>query len=253
MSDNPRFDTENYEFNSDSKTGVYLIHGFTNTTYEVKKLSNYLSKDGYHIIAENLPGHGTNVEECNRVKYADWISSVKEGVAKLSTTCDKIHIIGISMGAVLAMQVATIFPINSIIIVAPVLQFQNQFKARFLLPLLNKLIPFTSKASQYSNSKNMKFYGYEYYPNKALNEFRKLTNIVRKNLDKVKAPTLMIFSESDKTCIMENHHIIKNEIGSDIKESLILNQLNHVMLDDTDHIDEHKLLYSTIKQFLKRF
>ena len=248
MSNQVRFDTKNYECNTGSKTGIYLIHGFTNTTYEVKRLSDYLSKDGYHIIAKNLPGHGTNVEECNRVKYDDWISSVNEGIAKLSTTCDKIHIIGISMGAVLAVQAATLFPINSIVVIAPVFQFKNEFKARFLVPLLNKLIPLTSKSSQYSDPKNMKFYGYDYYPNKALNEFRKLTNVVRKNLEKIKIPTLMIFSKSDKTCIMENYDILNNELGTNIKESLILKKLSHVMLDDTDDINEHKLLYSTIQQ-----
>ena len=37
------FDTNNYEANKGSKTGILLIHGFTNTTYELKKLFNYLS------------------------------------------------------------------------------------------------------------------------------------------------------------------------------------------------------------------
>ena len=38
-----RFDENNYEFNTDSKNGVYLIHGFTNTTYETKDLAQYLA------------------------------------------------------------------------------------------------------------------------------------------------------------------------------------------------------------------
>ena len=253
MNNITRFDTENYEFNPNSKTGIYIIHGFTNTTYEVKKISQYLSKKGHHVVAENLPGHGTHVEECNRVKYHDWISAVKEGVAKLSTTCDKIHIIGISMGGVLAMHISTLFPTASIIIVAPVLQFKNEFKVRVLVPLLNKLIPLTAKASQYDTPNTMKFYGYTHYPNKALNEMRKLTNIVRKKLYNVTTPTLMIFSKSDKTCIMDNYDIIKNGLGSTVKESLILNNLSHVMLDDTNDLDEHKILYTTINQFINRF
>ena len=65
------FDENNYEFNTKSKNGVYLIHGFTNTTYETKKLAKYLADNGYYTVANNLPGHGTTIEECNRVKYKD--------------------------------------------------------------------------------------------------------------------------------------------------------------------------------------
>ena len=36
------FDTKNYEFNIESKDGVYIIHGFTNTTYETRDLAKYL-------------------------------------------------------------------------------------------------------------------------------------------------------------------------------------------------------------------
>ena len=104
-----KFDTKNYEFNPESKNGIYLIHGFTNTTYEVKRLAEYLSKQGYHAVANNLPGHGTTVDECNRVKYTDWITAVEQDLASLASTCDKIHIIGISMGAVLALHLSTIF------------------------------------------------------------------------------------------------------------------------------------------------
>ena len=52
---------------------------------------------------------------------------------------------------------------------------------------------------------------------------------------------------------MDNYDILNNEIGSTEKESLIVNKLSHVMLDDTDYMDEHKQIYSTINQFLDRF
>ena len=46
-----RFDTNNYEYNTKSKLGVYLIHGFSSTTYEVKQLAEYLGENGYYTIA----------------------------------------------------------------------------------------------------------------------------------------------------------------------------------------------------------
>ena len=37
-----KFDSSNYEFNHGQQVGVLLIHGFTNTTYEVKQLAEFL-------------------------------------------------------------------------------------------------------------------------------------------------------------------------------------------------------------------
>ena len=248
-----RFDENNYEFNLESKNGIYLIHGFTNTTYETKKLAQYLSKQGYRTVANNLPGHGTTIEECNRVKYQDWLESVEQGVARLSSQCDKIHVIGSSMGGVLGLHIASQFPLNSLIAVAPVFQFKSEFKTRILVPLFNNIVPVVSKSSQYQDGQNMSFYGYTEYPNKALNQFRQLTNIVRKQLNNVQCPTLLIHSEGDQTCIMENYNIVNDNISSDIKEKLTLEKISHNMLVEDKHIDEFNLIDKKITNFIGQF
>ena len=77
------FDENDYEFNSDSNIGVMIIHGFTSTTYEVKELAQFLSLQGFHTIAKNLPGHGTNVEDCNKTKYREWLEFVEQNYAEM--------------------------------------------------------------------------------------------------------------------------------------------------------------------------
>ena len=157
------------------------------------------------------------------------------------------------MGAVLALHIASIFPINSLVLIAPVLKFKSEFKTRILVPLFNKMIPITDKASQYKDGKNMTFYGYSSYPNKALNEMRKLTNLVKKKLIKIKSPTLLIHSESDLTCIIDNYHIVNNNIKSDIKEKLIVKKSSHNMISEKKYSDEYDLIYQTINQFINKF
>ena len=100
MNTSNKFDVNNYQFNKESRNGVYIIHGFTNTTYEVKELAIYLSKQGFYTRADNLPGHGTTPEDCNRCRYSDWIEFVEQGVAEMISHCDNIFVIGISMGSV---------------------------------------------------------------------------------------------------------------------------------------------------------
>ena len=70
MGNTNRFDSNNYVFNSGSKKGVYLIHGYSSSTYEIKDLAEFLFQNGYTTIAKNLPGHGTTVDDCNNTKYS---------------------------------------------------------------------------------------------------------------------------------------------------------------------------------------
>ena len=105
MNTSNKFDVNNYQFNRGSRNGVYIIHGFTNSTYEVKELALYLSKQGYYTRADNLPGHGTTPEDCNRCRYSDWIEFVEQGVAEMTSHCDNTFVIGISMGSVLALLI----------------------------------------------------------------------------------------------------------------------------------------------------
>ena len=73
-----RFDKNNYEFNAENETGIYLIHGFSSSTYEMKSLAKFLDSKKFHVILNNLPGHGTTIEECNRVQFSDWLDATKK-------------------------------------------------------------------------------------------------------------------------------------------------------------------------------
>lgn len=219
------FDSNNYEFNKGCKRGVYLIHGFTNTTFEMLELAKFLKNNSIYIKLDNLPGHGTTIDDCNATKYTEWIEHVERGVAEVASKCDEVHVIGISMGGVLALHLATIFPLASVIEAATVFKFKSEFRVRVLVPLFKRIIPKLDKASQYKEKYT--FYGYTHYPIFALNEMRKLTNFVRPNLQKVKCPTFLIHSKIDTTSIIENYHIIKNSISSKIQNELFLENTNH--------------------------
>ena len=134
------FDSNNYEFNPESRNGVYIIHGFTNTTCETRDLAKYLGDRGFYSVANNLPGHGTTVEDCNRCKFLDWINFVEQGVAEMSSKCDNVYVVGISMGSVLALHLSTVFPLNAVVFGATVLKFKNYIGTRLMTPIFHKIV-----------------------------------------------------------------------------------------------------------------
>ena len=213
------FDSNNYEFNPESRDGVYIIHGFTNTTCETRDLAKYLGDQGFYSVANNLPGHGTTVEDCNRCKFLDWINFVEQGVAEMSSKCDNIYVVGISMGSVLALHLSTVFPLNAVVFGATVLKFRNYIGTRVMTPIFHKIV--TTRAKELSYPKNirgnLKYYGYPVWPMSAVNEMRKLTNKVKKELHLVNAPALIIQSEQDKLQLPSNTTLVYNLISSKIK------------------------------------
>ena len=243
-----RFDSNDYVYNPDSKKGVYIIHGYSSSTYEVKDLAKFLGKNGFLTVAKNLPGHGTTVEDCNRAKYTDWIEFVEQDIAKLASKCDEINLIGISMGSVLPLHLASLFPITSLISAATVFKFRNEFNVRVLVPLLSWLITKRDKSSQYKNGEKMNFHGYSEYPLKALNQMRKLTNLVRKSLKEVKCPTLLIHSKNDLTSNEKNLHLVESEISSVIKQKLIIEKASHNLFSSSD---EQSIIFDKVLLFIK--
>ena len=243
-----RFDPNNYEFNKSSKLGVYIIHGFSSTTYEVKELAKFLGKNGYYTIAKNLPGHGTTIKECNKVKYADWFGAVKQDIAEMSNTCKKIFIIGNSMGGVISLYIASLFPINGFVAGGTVLKFKNPFETNFLVPLLCKIIKSQPKKKQ-NKSKHVKFYGYKEYPLIALNEFRKMNKIVKPLLKKIKTPGLIIHSNNDKMALKMNLELIEKKMDSKYFNKLIVNNAHHNMFDE--NLDQ-KIIFKNILDFFNK-
>jgi len=246
------FDINNYQFNRESRNGVYIIHGFTNTTYEVKELASYLGDQGYYTVAHNLPGHGTTPEDCNRCKYTDWIEFTEQGVAEMFSRCNNIYVIGISMGSVLALHLCSVFPLNAAVFGATVLKFKDYIGVRVLTPLFHKIVPTREKGLSYPKHlrDSLVHYGYPVWPMSAVNEFRKLTNKVNKELYLVNIPALIIQSEQDKLQLPSNTDIVYNSISSTIKEKLFVNNVDHNLYTPSSG---QKMLFQKVASFLKQF
>ncbi len=249
-----RFDPNNYLFNNDSKLGIYLIHGFSSTTYEVKKIAEYLAEKGYRVKADNLPGHGTTVEDCNLTKHTEWLSSVEKGLAEMYANCDKVIVVGVSMGAVLSLHLASLFPVDGIIAASAVFKFKSEFNVRVVNRLFHNIKKIVPKKSTFNPDQikvnKIQFYGYNKYPLSALNEMRKMVDKVKINLYKIKSPLLLIHSNVDQTAPIENFEIIKDQLSTKQLETLVLDKTGHNVFDT--ELEDKKLIFDTIDNFISK-
>ena len=246
-----QFDTHNYHLNPESRIGCYLIHGFTSSTYEVRDLAHFLADHGFRAVADNLPGHGTTAEDCNQVKYSEWLTHVETGVAEMIPDCDYIFVGGGSMGSILTLHLASLFPLTGIMLGAPLLEFNHPFKTRFVNPWASHFLPLMSKRHFYMKSvrKTYKYYGYHQYPMKALNQLFNMTRLVRSNLKKVNVPVLIQYAENDVTVPVHNAKLIRSLISSEDVQMTGYKKTTHNIWD---HPAEKKIVFNELLNFINR-
>ena len=247
------FDTNNYLFNPNAKFGIYIIHGFSSTTYEVKKLAEHLGQQGYYVKADNLPGHSTSIEDCNLTTHDEWLSFVEKEIASMYTKCDKVIVMGVSMGGVLTLHLASIFPLDGAVVAGALFKFKNEFNVRVLVRLLHRFKTTQPKRKSFTEEQlkiiNNQFYGYDQYPLIALNEMRKMVDKVKEQLHKISSPVLLIHSKIDQTATFENFHIIKDLLKNSTLSTLVLEKTGHHVFD-TEESDKEEIL-SNISTFTK--
>ena len=131
-----------FSYETNSKIGVLVIHGFTSTTSSVLYLGEQLRDAGFNVELPSLSGHGTTWQDLNRVKYQDWINDVEEALNKLKKRASKIFVAGLSMGGPLALYLAQNHPeLLGIILINHALFLKRDWRLP-LLPIMRFIIPY---------------------------------------------------------------------------------------------------------------
>ncbi|MCD9479597.1 alpha/beta hydrolase [Photobacterium phosphoreum] len=92
-----------------SKPVLLLLHGWQDNAATFASLWALLTKD-YDVIALDWPGHGKSDYKSadNYYHFVDYIDDLHQVITQLK--CEKVHIIGHSLGAIVAGCYAAVFP-----------------------------------------------------------------------------------------------------------------------------------------------
>src|SRR5665213_2379063 len=113
-------------FSPGGPLGVLLLHGFTSTTSTVLDLAQRCAAAGYTVSAPRLPGHGTSVDDLMTTGWDDWSAAAEAAYDELSATCERVAIVGLSMGGTLAVHVASLRPdVAAFVFINPYVKHQG--------------------------------------------------------------------------------------------------------------------------------
>lgn len=86
--------------------GVLVCHGFTDNPGTMRPLAEALAEAGFTVECPRLPGHGTSVDDMVDTRFSDYTATVDATYAELSTRCERVVVVGLSMGATLTCWLA---------------------------------------------------------------------------------------------------------------------------------------------------
>ncbi|GEO79956.1 hypothetical protein ROR02_00870 [Pararhodospirillum oryzae] len=118
-----------------ARAGVLLIHGLSDSPFTMRDLGTTLATLPERCLLVRsilLPGHGTVPGDLLRVDENAWRAAVRYGVESFADRVDRVHVVGYSLGATLAVDLVlnakpTTPAVASLVLLAPALGADNRF------------------------------------------------------------------------------------------------------------------------------
>jgi len=185
--------------------GVVVVHGFTANPIGTRPLGMRLAAAGYSVEVPRLPGHGTSVRDLARTRYDDWRGTVDNALSTLGRGCDRLVLIGHSMGGSIALDLAGGGPhaLTGIVTINALVLDRTEVLAR-LAPLLQHVVPFVPRDAAGLPSDDIARPGvdehaYAWVSARAAQSFIRELPRIRAGLAHVTCPALVVTSPEDHT------------------------------------------------------
>jgi carboxylesterase len=237
-----------------SRTGCLLIHGFTGTPKEMRWMGEVLAGQGFSVLGVRLAGHATQPDHMIRSRWPDWIASVEDGYHLLRGIADRVYLVGLSMGGVLALLMSTRLDVKGVVAISTPLQMPDDWRLNYI-GLLSKLRPYMPKSklppgSGWFDKEAWKDHvSYPQNPVRSIAELHGLLGEMRAALPQVRVPVLLIHSDDDKYVVPENlDGIYAGLLNTPDKTRLLVKGSGHVVTRDAAR---HQV-FDEIVQFVRR-
>ena len=222
-----------FRFEADTDDVAVLLHGWTGTPAHFRPLGRTLQEAGVTAIAPLLAGHGTTVAAMQATTWRDWLGSASAAAHSVGDG-KRLHLVGLSMGGLLALLMAPTFSAATITTInAPMRVFDRT--ARFSWLMRGSSRTRERLAEPPPDPDVAEFYQqYDRSPMGTAADLFDLARAARSALWRVECPALIIQSRADSTVRPVSAEIIHREISSARKRLLWLESARHMSLADPE-------------------
>jgi carboxylesterase len=228
--------------------GVLVLHGLTSSLGSVEPVAERLMRHGIPSAVPWLRGHGTRPEDLMGVTWRDWYDDAVAALRDLQQSCGAVAVVGLSMGALVALHLALEHPahLRAVVAVAPALR-----QGHPLAPLVPFVAPFrrylTVPSRGYSAAVRARLTeGYPRLPTRTFLSLVAYARWLEPRLAGVRTPVLILHSLADRVIRPDSARRIYDRLGSADKTLRWFARSGHEMLVDC----EADAVLAEIEQFI---
>jgi carboxylesterase len=210
----------------------------------------HLERAGIRYEMPILRGHCTRYQDLNGVRARDWYVDAERALIKLWNDVDRIVVVGLSMGGLVALELAMRHPemLAGVVTVAASLKFADPLaKLTGLLAPFVKYWPTPNAFNDPSlkvNSRN-----YTKFPTKTFGRLYLYSQKIALRLREVHVPIRILQSKKDQIVAPESANIIYEQVSSPVREIVWYQRSGHEMMQDL----EAEKVFADIMEFVRRF
>jgi carboxylesterase len=142
------------------RSAALFIHGFMGTPAEFRPLAHELHQADWTVQGLLLPGLGQQLDTLFDRHYQEWLEATRSALIALQTKHNPVLLIGYSMGAAVALNVAADTPPDKLILLAPFLRIGNGVH-HIIWQMVKRLFPHPRpfRKANFSDARIGEFFG----------------------------------------------------------------------------------------------
>ena len=197
-------------------------------------MGEYLSDQGFSVVAVRLGGHATQPGDMIRSRYTDWMASVEDGYHLLNGFSDQIFLIGLSMGGILALLMSTRLNVAGVFAMSTPYSLPDDPRLKFINQI-SKFIKFLPKndetpdAGWFDKKAFAEHVSYPMNPVRSIAELNLLMEEMHKALPLVDVPVFLVHSRNDNYVIKDSMRKIFDRLGTNEKQMMWVEGSGHVI------------------------
>lgn len=225
-----------------NRRGALIVHGLTATPAVMAPTIEAMEEAGYTVSAPLLPGHGTTEHDLEQTTWQDWAVAVQAAYDGLAARCDAVYYIGLSLGALLGLHLATqpLAKLRGMALMGTPLHL-SQFVRRIVPVVRYSPVRWIYTASpkdwktSVADPEGLAVYkesSYARIPTRSVYQIYDLEQVVTRELGHIHTPTLLIHSPHDEVAPPSNVAELCAAIANPAPDVLWLEKSYHVVTLD---------------------
>jgi carboxylesterase len=246
--------TEPIFLNRSQDTVVLLLHGMGGTPIELEEMAHFLGDKNISVVVPLMLNQGRDYDSIKKLDGYEEYLQVEEIHKELNKSYENVFIGGLSTGGSLSLKLGEKYNLSGIISLATPIIYGSNFLGDFTFYFFKtvKFISPSVRRIEYGLAKDPsvaeKLPSFDRLPLSVLLEGEKLRIETRDNIKKINSPIIILQSSFDNRAAPASAQYIFDNVNSENKKLVYLNNSGHVITMDYDK----EIVFDEVYKFISQ-